>query len=203
MSLMPNDDFVKLFQARAGLTNDGKAGRDTLAVLDRVLPPKAPVIPDHPKIPRTHVLGAIAAEQELGVPASVSLAQWALESGWGKFMPAGSNNPFGMKARKGETGPTVIARTREVYTSGPNKGKEYYIETAFRKFKDFGEAFIEHGRLVGTAKVYAPARAKLPDIDAYVDVLGPIYATDPDYAKLIKSIMRSNNLYQYNGLRLP
>lgn len=203
MAIMPAEDFVKLFQRRAGLTDDGKAGGNTLAKLDALMPPSASDIPDHPKIPRTHLLGAIAAEQALGVPASVSLAQWALESGWGKFMPAGSNNPFGMKARKNETGPVVEARTREVYTSGPNKGKEYYITTAFRKFKDFAEAFTEHAKLVGTAKVYAPARAKLPDVDAFVDALGPIYATDPNYAKLIKSIMRSNNLYAYNGLRLP
>jgi flagellum-specific peptidoglycan hydrolase FlgJ len=31
-----------------------------------------------------------------------------------------------------------------------------------------------------------------------VDALGPIYATDPKYASLIKSIMRTNGLYAYN-----
>lgn len=156
-------------------------------------------VPLNPRFPMEHIIGAMEAEKTYGVPASVSLAQWALESGWGNAMPAGSNNPFGMKARKNETGPVVLARTREVYTSGPKKGQAYYIDAPFRKFASFGEAFIEHAKLVGTAKVYAPARAKLPDVDAYVDVLGPIYATDPTYATKIKSIMRSNDLYVYNG----
>lgn len=38
---MTDDDFVKLFQERAGLKADGFAGPDTLAYLDMVIPPKA------------------------------------------------------------------------------------------------------------------------------------------------------------------
>ncbi|PTQ64502.1 mannosyl-glycoprotein endo-beta-N-acetylglucosaminidase [Sphingomonas sp. PP-CE-3G-477] len=187
---------LKQIQAKLGLTADGILGPNTLNAIGKALgitsiAPNARIAPDL-------ILGAIEAQRMYGVPASVSLAQWALESGWGKSMPAGSNNPFGMKARANETGPIVTARTREVYTAGPKKGQEYYITTAFRKFADMAEAFGEHAKLVGTAPVYAKARAKLPDVDAYVDALGPIYATDPNYAKLIKSIMKSNDLYQYN-----
>lgn len=157
--------------------------------------PSAIVTPaDNGKFPGPIIAGAMQAEATYGVPASVSLAQWALESGYGKSMPAGSQNPFGMKARKNETGPVVVARTREVNS----KGAEYWIDAPFRKFADMGEAFEEHAKLVGTAKVYAPARAKLPDVDAFIDVLGPIYATAPNYAAVIKSIIRANNLKQYD-----
>ena len=49
MTLITDDDFVRLFQERAGLEADGWVGRDTLAKLDELLPP-APVftagIPD-------------------------------------------------------------------------------------------------------------------------------------------------------------
>lgn len=38
--MISDDDFVKLFQERMGLTADGWAGKDTLAALDRVAPPK-------------------------------------------------------------------------------------------------------------------------------------------------------------------
>lgn len=48
--MLSDDAFVRLFQQRAGLDVDGWAGKDTLAALDRVLPPvEAPAaagIPD-------------------------------------------------------------------------------------------------------------------------------------------------------------
>lgn len=196
---MKHEDFIKLFQRRGGLTSDAIVGPATLALLDRLLPVTAAIVA-HARIPMTHILGAIKAEATYGVPASVSLAQWAVESGWGKFMPAGSNNPFGMKARANETGPVVVSRTREVHTSGPKKGQEYYIDAAFRKFDSIEHAFVEHAKLVGTAPVYAAARAKLPDVNAYVDEMAKRYATDPQYAATLKSVMRSNDLYRYDKI---
>lgn len=40
MTIMTDDDFVRLFQERAGIAVDGWAGRDTVAALDKLLPPK-------------------------------------------------------------------------------------------------------------------------------------------------------------------
>lgn len=40
MTIITDDAFVRLFQERAGLTVDGWAGRDTIAILDKLLPPK-------------------------------------------------------------------------------------------------------------------------------------------------------------------
>lgn len=40
MTEVSDDAFVRLFQERAGLNVDGWAGKDTLAALDRVLPPR-------------------------------------------------------------------------------------------------------------------------------------------------------------------
>lgn len=40
MTTISDDAFVRLFQERAGLTPDGWAGKDTLALLDQILPPK-------------------------------------------------------------------------------------------------------------------------------------------------------------------
>lgn len=40
MTTITDDAFVRLFQQRAGLNVDGWAGKDTLAELDKLLPPK-------------------------------------------------------------------------------------------------------------------------------------------------------------------
>ncbi len=42
MTLLTDDDFVRLFQDRAGLKVDGWAGRDTVAALDKAYPPRVP-----------------------------------------------------------------------------------------------------------------------------------------------------------------
>lgn len=191
-------DSRKLFDAIRDIKGDGL----TQAEVDRINAILSPVsakpvelaLPPHPKIGMDLILGARQAERTYAIPASVSLAQWALESGWGKSMPPNSNNPFGMKARKNEMGPTVTVATKEQRKDG----SWYTIQAPFRKFASMEEAFEEHAKLLGTAGVYAPARKMLPDVDKFVDVMGPVYATAKDYASLIKGIMRTNNLYAYN-----
>jgi peptidoglycan hydrolase-like protein with peptidoglycan-binding domain len=42
MTTISDDAFVRLFQERAGLNVDGWAGNDTLAALNKLLPPRAP-----------------------------------------------------------------------------------------------------------------------------------------------------------------
>ena len=142
--------------------------------------------------------GALASQATYGIPASVSIAQFALESGWGKYMPPGSNNPFGMKTRAGKNDPFVTVKTREVI-----KGKTVYIMAPFRKFATLEEAFMEHGKLLGTAKVYAKAREQLKTADPadnFANALTGVYATDPNYGEGLREIMRGRNLYQYNDL---
>ena len=134
---------------------------------------------------------ARAAQRKWKIPASISLAQWAVESGWGKHMPPGSNNPFGMKARPGD--PSVTVRTREQ----DRNGHDYFIEAAFRKFGSIAEAFDAHGELLNKP-VYAKAREALPDPDKFADALTGVYATDRGYGKALKAVMHGSNFYQYN-----
>jgi len=131
------------------------------------------------------------AQRKHGIPASISLAQWAVESGWGKHMPPGSNNPFGMKARPGD--PSVTVRTREQ----DRNGHDYFIEAAFRKFGSIAEAFDAHGELLNKP-VYAKAREALPDPDKFADALTGVYASDRGYGKALKAVMHGSNFYQYN-----
>jgi len=60
--------------------------------------------------PPAVIAAAVAAHHRWRVPASVTLAQWAVESAFGTAMPRGSNNPFGIKAGQGQ--PFVEAHAR-------------------------------------------------------------------------------------------
>jgi len=142
-------------------------------------------------IPSDIIAAAKAAHAKWHIPASISIAQWAVESARGTRMPAGSNNPFGIKAAPGQ--PSVTARTREVVN-----GQSIHINAPFRKFATIAEAFDKHGELLATSGHYANARSKLPDADAFADALTGVYATDPNYGATLKSVMHSGNFKQFD-----
>ncbi|EHK52275.1 glucosaminidase domain-containing protein [Allomesorhizobium alhagi] len=139
------------------------------------------------------IRAAQASQRVWSIPASITLAQWALESAYGTRMPAGSNNPFGIKAKSGQ--PSVMALTTEVIG-----GKKKTVNAAFRAFSSLEEAFIRHGKLLGSADVYASARRFVNDPDRFADALTGVYATDPKYGRLLKSIMKKNDLYRFDIL---
>ena len=64
------------------------------------------------EVPADVADAAVASRNKWTVPASVTVAQWAVESAWGASMPPGSNNPFGIKAVGDQ--PAVESPTREV-----------------------------------------------------------------------------------------
>jgi flagellum-specific peptidoglycan hydrolase FlgJ len=145
------------------------------------------------KFPAGVIAGAQAVQSKYGVPASVTLAQWALESNYGKSTPPGSNNPFGIKAKPGE--PYVMAWTPEYVN-----GQKVQVQAAFRKFDSYAQAFDARGQLLSQAPRYAKAMEQRDNPDRFVEELQNAgYATDPQYANKLKAIMQSNNLYQYNN----
>jgi hypothetical protein len=137
------------------------------------------------------VSAARAAAQRYGIPASITLAQYALESGHGRSVPKGSNNPFGIKARHGE--PYVWARTHEQDRSG----RSYRTWAKFRVFSSLAEAFDEHARLL-MRKPYARARRVLPDVDRFADALTGVYATDHDYGAKLRKIIHREGLQRFD-----
>ncbi len=139
------------------------------------------------------IAAAEAAQRGWRVPASVSIGQFALESGWGKDMPVGSFNPFGIKALPGQ--PSVLARTREFVA-----GRYVTINAPFRKFDSLLEAFAEHARLLATAPVYAAAMAALPDVEAFVTAMAEHYATDPHYAPDLMAVINDDGLKAYDAV---
>lgn len=161
------------------------------ALLPLELAVALPVIPPHPRLPQSVLLAAIKTQSTWNIPASVRLAQYAVESAWGTKM-SGINNPFGIKDVDGHN--ATVVKTREE-TKG---GKSYYISAGFENFTSIEEAFDIQAKLLATGKPYAKARAQLPDADAFADALTGVYATANSYGTVLKSIMKSNNLYQYD-----
>jgi len=134
---------------------------------------------------------AQVAMRKWRVPASITLAQWAVESGFGMHMPGGSNNPFGMKAVAGD--PFVLATTHEFY-----HGRYVTIQARFRKFVNFADAFDAHAKLLATKRPYINAMSHVSNPDAFAKALTGVYATDPHYGSTLITVMRSNKLYRYD-----
>lgn len=139
------------------------------------------------KIPLDVIAAAKASQRKWKIPASVSLAQWAVESGWGVHY-SGKSNPFGIK------GKGTLVRTREW---SKTRGT-YYINAEFKDYPSIEAAFEDHGRILNLP-VYARARAKLPDVNAFCNALTGVYATDPNYGKVLISVIDgSQKLRQYD-----
>lgn len=153
------------------------------------------------------------------IPACLMGAQWALESGWGRLMPIGSNNPFGEKQAGDEAavqaavqaGKATWAGTREVL-----KGKDVHIQAPFMCFASLEAAFDSHAQHLATSSHYAKAYQILVStqhrdgvpvgvltrklVEAYIRAIAPVYATDPHYADLLMRIINGSNLWAWDGL---
>lgn len=144
-------------------------------------------------IPAPEVVAAArAAQAKWKIPASISIAQYGLESGWGAHMPPESNNPFGIKAVGAR--PSVTVGTTEYI-----HGNAVRIPQAFAVFPSLAAAFDLHAQLLATSGHYALARAALPDVYAFANALTGVYATDPNYGHLLGQIIRGSNLTQYDA----
>lgn len=143
-------------------------------------------------IPAEIIAAARAAHGRWGIPASVSLAQWEIESGWGAHEPPSSHNPFGIKAKPGA--PSVTVRTREE----DKGGHSYFILAAFAKFGSEAEAFDAHAKLLATATCYRAACARLPDVQRFVNLMAPHYATAHDYADALWGVIHGGNLTRFD-----
>ena len=133
---------------------------------------------------------ALEAERIYGVPASVTLAQAALESGWGKHA-IGGYNIFGIKG-KGPAG-TVNVGTKEFIN-----GKYVSIKDNFAKYNNFYEAVMLHGKLFHAGyKGYTKGLQvykQTGNDNAFIDAVGKTYATSPTYSADIKKLMKDYDL---------
>ncbi|MGM0601161.1 MAG: glucosaminidase domain-containing protein [Candidatus Rifleibacteriota bacterium] len=139
------------------------------------------------------LFGPVARESQrrTGIPASIILAQAALETGWGRATMGDGKNLFGIKG----TGPagSISVPTREYIN-----GRYVNITDNFRKYNTWMESIEDHARLLQNSR-YAECMRNSDNPDQFARELQRAgYATDPQYASKLISIMRSNNFYQYN-----
>ncbi len=140
------------------------------------------------------VPGAMVADVLLGVPASITLAQAIIESGWGKSAPG--YNLFGMKG-EGPAGST--SRVGVEYRGG----RRTHRTSTFRRYHSFTESIEDHARLLATANGYAAARAKQENPWAYARALQGTYASDPRYAAKLMQLSELYGLDRFNWSAPP
>ncbi|GIJ50847.1 glucosaminidase [Virgisporangium aliadipatigenens] len=133
------------------------------------------------------------------VPASVTLAQAILESGWGRSrLSTTDRNYFGKKCHGGEPGPIAagchLYPTRECTASVC-----VTITAAFRVYLSVTDSFRDHGFQLSTLPRYAGAfrYTRQPDLFA-AEVHRSGYATDPNYTTKLVGIMKKYDLYRFD-----
>ena len=124
---------------------------------------------------------------------SVKMAQMALETGWGRSIPA--NNAFGIKASGAKSpywkGDVYNSKTKEVYN-----GKTVTITDGFRAYKSVQDSIADHNYFLETNPRYTRAgvfSAATPEDQARA-LKAAGYATDPNYAEKLISIINEYDL---------
>ena len=135
--------------------------------------------------------GALACQQQTGIPASFTMAQAALESSWGERAPG--HNLFGIKADAGWHGPTVDVPTHEFI-----KGQRIAVTCKFRAYSDFAASLLDHAAFFKANPRYAACFRETTGEGWARAVAAAGYATDPDYAAKITSVIRAHNLGRFD-----
>ncbi|WP_028221875.1 flagellar assembly peptidoglycan hydrolase FlgJ, partial [Paraburkholderia oxyphila] len=135
--------------------------------------------------------GAQQASAATGIPARFIVGQAALESGWGKreIMKADgstSHNVFGIKATKDWTGKTVSTMTTEYVNGTPHR-----VVEKFRAYDSYDDAMTDYANLLKSNPRYASVINNSHSVEGFAHAMQRAgYATDPQYAKKLMTIMQ-------------
>ena len=138
-------------------------------------------------------VGAISGQRKYGILASLTMAQAALETGWGKASVG--NNIFGIKADSSWTGPTSEAPTQEWYG-----GKYVTVTAGFRSYASIDESVEDHAKFLAENSRYRNIIGCTDYKKACENIQADGYATDPDYAGKLISIIAANGLTQFDNV---
>jgi len=144
------------------------------------------------------VPAAQAAQRKWGVPASITLAQWMLESGWGESkLAVEAHNYFGIKAHHLSEPDTY----EEFRTPEFRNGKRVIEVARFEKYFDAADSFADHAVLLSTAPRYRAAMAACGEPERMAFCLQAAgYSTNPNYAQELIDLMSQHDLLQYDEL---
>jgi peptidoglycan hydrolase-like protein with peptidoglycan-binding domain len=203
---------LKAFQADNGVDAIGRYGPKTRAAFEKLgakigggtAPAPTPTGPTGPigDLPKTGnafldrvAADAIRSQRQTGVPASVTLAQAALESGWGKSgLSTKANNFFGIKG-EGPAG-HVLMPTKEFLN-----GKWVTVNAKFRKYDSPQGSFADHGKFLRENRRYANAFKHTDNAAQFArEIHKAGYATDPAYADKLISIINKYGLERFDKI---
>jgi flagellum-specific peptidoglycan hydrolase FlgJ len=139
---------------------------------------------------------AQASARLTGVPASFTMAQAALESGWGASgLAVQGKNLFGIKADPSWHGDTITMQTRECIN-----GKWIVINAAFRKYADWQGSMDDHAAFLRRNKRYEPCFKCSTGADFARAVAKAGYATAPNYADTLVKLIDQFQLAKLDGV---
>lgn len=140
---------------------------------------------------------ATTASSKYGTYTSVMLAQAAVESAWGQsgLAQEPNNNLFGIKGSY--NGQSVNMNTGEYGNGG------YYTTNAgFRKYPSYTESFEDNGALLRNQMGNYYSGTWVENSNNYAQAtqngLQGRYATDPNYAKTLNSVIATNGFDKYD-----
>ncbi|OLR93143.1 glucosaminidase [Actinokineospora bangkokensis] len=141
---------------------------------------------------------ARAVAAEFRVPASVALAQAALESGWGHSdLAVQDHNLFGFKCSAAGPGPVAVGcRDHPTTECTPEC---HPASASFRVYDAPLSSFRDYGRVLTTSPYYASALPLRSDPNAFITEVAKKYATDPGYADKVIRLMREHDLYRVDA----
>lgn len=133
---------------------------------------------------------SIESERRTGVPASIVIAQAALESAWGASRLATSaNNLFGIKADSRWRGETMTLNTREFI-----RNQWVAVPAKWRKYPSWQASVDDHAAFLSLNPRYKVCFL-CTTASAFAHALAQAgYATDPDYANKLISLMNKHRL---------
>lgn len=130
---------------------------------------------------------ARAAAGTTKIPASFTVAQAALESGWGAKAPG--MNLFGIKADASWKGAVTGQATKEEVN-----GAEVQTHAQFRAYPDWLSSIEDHAKFLTENPRYRPAFDHADGVGFARAVAAAGYATDSKYADKLASIINDYNL---------
>jgi len=157
---------------------------------------------------------AIMEQIKFHVPASITLAQSALETAYGRRVI--NNNYFGIKDKSGETSPIATteyynetefkANKHKIvsYTIIKRGGQTLYkctVRDSFVSYATAWESFRAHSIFLIENERYAPLFTGGKNFESWADRIGSTkyggvgYATSPIYGELLKKIIKRYQLH--------
>lgn len=139
---------------------------------------------------------AQAMQRKYNVPASITIAQAILESDWGSSkLAAKYHNLFGIKG----TGENSQVLTTKEYVNG----KWITTKGRFKVYSSWSESIKDHTKLMINGTDYNSqnyqAVTQASDYKEAAKALQEAhYATDPDYAQKLISVIQTYKLYNYD-----